>query len=384
MLSVIENYFSTPEDKTIIESYRLNGFNFYQYKRVIPNAPNNEGLRSLAEKLFNIYSHFARELGQEIPTVKMDSKKKLISRMFSIVKKKTPFLFDNLYDDYRRKLKLLDMKETRLNLNAYCLYRMPDFDLDSFNIGFGFARIGKSTLASQLQKRYYCFRNMIPLNEINEWMIKNKILKKTVLHTQKQNSKELINKCREQFIWIDEGYLFGDRRNAMKDQLVQLTHDVNTGADNNNVFIMLIQDLSDLDLRFVNKANSMIGITERSFGLLFSRAKNFSFIKDSYNFEYIQKHQNLFNSYDKGLDTLKKLPSYTYHEEWPELQTFKEDELGIPERDNAGNKIITWIDDVFKQYKADKQYWKQETTELDISLEKAVKNRDLQFIERYG
>ena len=275
------------------------------------------------------------------------------------------------------------MRDTKLNFNGYCLSRAPDFDLDTFNITFGFARIGKSTQACQLQKRYYAFRNEIPFAEINDWILKNHILKKTVLHTQKQNATELIVHSKEQFLWIDEGYLFGDRRRALTDQLIDLSHDVNTNADNNNIFFMLIQDLSDLDLRFVSKANTLTGITERGSGLLFASHKHFAIIKDSYNFEFLKKHQNLLNTYEKGLDTLKKLPAFTFTESWKTLQKYVKDEHGNIVKDENGDKKLAWIDDVFKQYKADKKYWKTQTAEFAVQQQEALKNRDIEFIERY-
>lgn len=342
-----------------IKEYKINGFDFYQYKDAVPIAPDQIHLKLVAERSFDIYNYFARQVGSEIPTVKTNSKKKLIQRLFSIVN--DPELPERLIKEYEEKLKICKIRDRKNNFYAYCLSRMREFDLDSFNIIFGFARIGKSNEVLILCKLIIAFRNNLTLRESERFMLEKGFLKKSVIHSDKQSIKEAIMENPFGIVVIDEGYVFADKREAMTQKLIGLTHDVNTNADQNLIWFVLIQREDDLDYRFTDKANSILGLTKRGLGILFSVEKNFAMIKDLYNFEFIRKHPNLMSDYIRGMHTLRQLKAFVY---------------SIRHKDIEDS-------DLFKAYKLDKRHWKRETTTIQIQIQEAQQNRDLEFIKRY-
>lgn len=82
---IIEKYFKTtkPDGSTdnALEKYKvaIDGklYNFYDLKRGLAEfGDDDDVIRVISENTFNIYDHFVKILGQEIPTIKKNVKKK--------------------------------------------------------------------------------------------------------------------------------------------------------------------------------------------------------------------------------------------------------------------------------------------------------------------
>lgn len=310
MQSKLEKYF----DKQTIVNTRIKLFtgeyNFYDAKGAITEAEDLETARDICEVGFTCYDLLLKKIGVALPTMISDPKKKLIQNLFSLVKKKNPEAFiERLLAEY----KYTGVQHSNNNLLCFCISQAYKFDLDVNILNIGFARIGKSTLFYQQSRRVFAFRNGFKtLAESDVWLIKRNFSSENVVYSSNQNLRKMLKEKEQDMIGSDEGYLTADKREAMVERNIHLGQDINAFANKNNIFCTSIQNLADLDTRFINKANIIQLITERGTALVYCKGKNFPIMKDSFGFERFIKYPRLLSNLELGSHHLKKLPSFIF------------------------------------------------------------------------
>ena len=313
-------YYSKNMEKLLSEKIKFNNieYNFYEISEIVlPDAKTIDQLRTTAVLEFKVFDVLIRPY-HAIATTTINVKKKLIQRIFKRIRKKKNFT-KNLEAEYDLIRKEIDLQDNLLNFYCYCLSILPKYDLDGNNIIFGDARTGKSTLMILIMLKIYQFQLKLKEKEAIDYFLKNNIHKTDILYTEKDEFKTNIKGKYGIPIGIDEAYLFADRRDAMTEKVKQLSHALNTNADQNLIVLILIQELSDLDSRFVNKAISLIGIDERGSSFLFSRVRFLNILKDYYGFEFMQKHPYLLAEKTSGEYNIKKISGYIGEIHWPDL-----------------------------------------------------------------
>lgn len=284
--------------------------NFYQLKEFgYDNYDNDmDSIRLVAEKASAIYNHFTGILGVELPTGVQDFLRKMTDNFFSLVPN-TESVFDELSGMYHAN----NYRETNKALNWYALNlsQLPRYDLDAPTIILGEARSGKSTLTLWLIKRYFEYK--YPQESVYD--IQHRLLDIVQKHTffsvdQHTNPFDAY----ETPVWFDESYAVLDRRNSMNQSQIDLTGKLNAYASHKNPVFALIQQLSDLDERVVNKSNVIL-VYERGDAYTFMRHKNFPILKTSI-FERIKKYPYLIRNKMIGKYSLMRLPNYSGCMNW--------------------------------------------------------------------
>lgn len=299
-------------------------FNFYDIKAVAENVYDPRILRKIMEMEFTIYNLFIKQLGVAIPTTRTDFKKKLIERLFGITFNFGQDFIDAFLLRYKEALKITKLADSPLVFEGFCISEMPKYDLDSTHLFIGFARIGKSTLVLDLSRIIYCFKYSCTLGEAETIMIINKFTSTHIIYDQHQKYESAIKNLYADIVIGDEMYLLGDKRQGMYGTNINLTQKLSTHANHNLIHMFLIQQLTDLDQRYLNKANTIHLLTARGDAYLYSTLKNFSIIKQDYDFDYLQKNPWLFRSLDLGLESLKKPSSFITNDiSWDNLKTNK-------------------------------------------------------------
>ena len=311
MQEVIQKYFSDVDIRkhTVkIGNEDIDFFTLKEYAKM--NLQSKDLIRTIAENAFNIYNHFTKIIGVAIPTSKKNVKKKLISRLFSLIPNKNKAFYDNMMLGYKNFLKLdYRYKNSLGNLAFYCISEMPKYDLNCNILMVGSARIGKSTHFLHGARRIYSARWKKSLDEVDLELINNGWVFDKIIYSKEQGL-EPIMKSKESVIGVDELYFVADRRNSMNTKQVEYTGKINAYASNNNTIFNLIQNLSDVDTRVYSSTNVLYLEYERGRALLYIKSKNFPIIKDTYEFEKFAKNPELLGDMNTALDHLKRIPSY--------------------------------------------------------------------------
>jgi len=233
---------------------------------------------------------------------KIDFKKKIIESFFDTINYKDYGFndfeeFENaLLNEYENRLKELNLYNSRLNFLAFVYSILPRYDLDNLTIISGFARSGKSTLALQLIKRIYAFRLNKSLRdkELMKFLKKEFLAKYTFYIPSYNEFSRRFEYENEKIFLIDEGYFSSDKRESMNKEQINLSKSINAFANKKHITFLIIQFLSDLDLRFINRANILIHCYERGKALIFIKQKSFSFKIDVFGLEsYLKGRVNI-------------------------------------------------------------------------------------------
>lgn len=316
MLSMMEKYFREGDkDVNQIQNQRIDNYNLYDLQKALPYCKDTRDVLKICYYAFTNFNILNKQIGNAIPTQKKNFKKKLMDKLFSIAKTGNRGEFaNNLIEQFK------PFENYKLDFYSYLLSRMPNYDLDSHNLIIGFARVGKSTLALQIIRRMFAYRLNYSLDQVDAYMVTNNYVNDNIIYDNSESvQKKIATKTAEPFL-IDEAYMVGDRRMSMDYNQIKLGQTINKFAYKNHTIFTLIQNLSDLDVRFLNKANSVIIEYERGKALLFAKEKHFAIIKDTYGFEFYTKHPHLLNGLDKGLFSLKGLPAYVCSISWEQFK----------------------------------------------------------------
>jgi hypothetical protein len=305
LIEVMEKYFMGQDGNTDeIKKFKVSDLDFYEYKKLIKGA-DIELLSIIANKGFAIYNHFARIMGVALKMTTNNPKKKLIECLFGTIENYNDAFADKLLLNYKSALYLTKLPDNMFSLYNYCLSEMPKNDLDSNNLIIGFSRIGKSTFTIDACRYIYCFKMLKTLDYIDNYLTEYRFINKNFVFNKRQSLEDMIKTKYAEPIVADEGYLIADKRSSMQLEQYKLTETYNTYASNNNIEFTQIQNLTDIDQRYINKANSITLLTARGDANLYSTFKGFAIIKEDYGFDYLQKNSWLLWDRTTGLDSLK-------------------------------------------------------------------------------
>lgn len=323
MLSnVLEKYFGDDNNKQIKTYFvKINNkdYNFYQLKAMASSNTNSiVYIRSVAENSFSIYNHFARILGVEIATTKVN-KKRLIDSLFGLIPNKNEAFYKDIYDGYAQFLKLDRYSDVMRNFIPYCIARMKDFDLDFNGLIIGAARGSKSTSMLQYARRIYSWDYKLPLLKVDIELIRNGWVNDDIIYSQAQGFTP-IKTHKNAVIALDDAILVSDRREAMNPMQIKFLKYVNFFASNNNRIFSLIQNLEDLDVRTYSKANLVFLTYERGSQFVYMKNQNFPIIRDTFQFEKFKKAPYLLNSPILGHHHLTSLHSFLTEVTFDNLQ----------------------------------------------------------------
>jgi hypothetical protein len=306
--SFLYKYLTKEEINQIKMEIDKENYDFFQLKDAVNSlsAFDNDSAHELAREIaINSYAIFNRVLVKlkiAIPMSKKDFKKKIIESFFDTLNYKDYGFndfeeFENaLLSEYEQKLKELNLYNSRLNFLAFIYSILPRYDLDNLTIVSGFARSGKSTLALQLIKRIYAFRlnKSIKDKELIRFLKREFLAKYTFYIPSYNEFSRRFEYENEKVFLIDEGYFSSDKRESMNKEQINLSKSINAFANKKHITFLIIQFLSDLDLRFINRANILIHCYERGKALIFVKQKSFSFKIDIFGLEnYLKRRVNI-------------------------------------------------------------------------------------------
>jgi len=239
-------------------------------------------------------------------------------------------------DNFLRKYQTLSTKKSNLNLYSYCLAQGADHDIDFVNIIVGANRSGKSSLLYQVARRFYAYRmGFKKLSDSDYYLLNEDFNTRNVIYTKSQSMESTFKGIDRGLIGADEMIFQGDRRESMQAANINLYKIITSEASRNNVSMLLIENLSNLDSRFLSKANSILMVLERGRALLFVKEHNFQIIKDP-GFQIFEKQPWLLSNYEAGIYNLKtRIPMYCCEIRWAKFE----------------NNLL------FDDYKMRKRYW---------------------------
>lgn len=314
MLGIMEKYFSSPKHNDI-DKYKIKidgkEYSFYDLKKYADLDLNDKVLtRAIAESAFNIYDHFSRELKVALPTSKTNFKKKVLSRIYSIIPNKNKAFYNDFVIGFQQYLKLdKELRPTKTNFINYAVARAQEFDLNINILIIGKGRAGKSTKMLQDARHIYAYKWKLSLAETEQRLIKNEWVFKNIIYTNDQ-SLAPFKEGKGEIIAGDESYFTADARAGMRSENIKFTSRANIYADRNNICYSLIQNYPDIDKRIKSGANIVYLVYERSKALTFIRHGNLPIIANTHDFDIFEKKPYLLNDPQKGLTQLRKLPSY--------------------------------------------------------------------------
>lgn len=220
---------------------------------------------------------------------------------------------ENVFNELQASFKWRNFRETNKTLDWYShnLAWLPRYDLDSPTVILGEARSGKSTITLWLILRY--FMDKYPSESMSE-IIRRVIavIQNTTFYSNEQKANPF--KVYETPVWFDEAYFTFDKRNSMDQGNISLTGYMNAFASHKNPVFVLIQNLSDLDERIINKSNVIL-VYERGDAYVFMRHKNFPILKTGL-FERIKKYPYLIRNKMIGKYSLVHLPNFSGTLNW--------------------------------------------------------------------
>ena len=241
------------------------------------------------------------------------------------------------------------MEDDSTNYFAYNLSQLYKDDLHAVIPITGKTRSGKSTLLMELTAKIWAFRLLKPYKIIWEYMIKA-VIANDYFYNDKQDSIMNIKNSRERVYGYDESYWVGDTRKSMDRQQVFLTEVMNSFANKNHVYFMLIQKLKDLDKRFISLSTAVIYILERGEAMLFEPAIDSTITDAGYGFDRFQKEPYLLANKIRAGYNLRKLPSYVSRINFYNLKT-SENELERKAWDFYLNNKERWQEKVQQKQK---------------------------------
>lgn len=186
---------------------------------------------------------------------------------------------------------------------------MPPLNIDAKIVIVGTTRIGKSMQQIQFARRITSAKNMINLGAADKILIKSNYSTENIIYSQKQ-SIDHYKKFTNSVLSFDETYLTMDRREAMAQGNINVTRYLDIFASQLNITFALAQDLTDLDQRVINKATALILDYERGGGLLFAKGRSFPIIKQTFDFDRLQKYPRMLRDKKIGIHNLKKVMGY--------------------------------------------------------------------------
>ncbi len=195
---------------------------------------------------------------------------------------------------------------------------LPNYDIDTLNLIIGFARSGKSTLALDIIRRFLFFRNMS--KDLNVCLPQfAKIFRYNTAFDEDYDLQNNFKYIRAEPILIDEGYLVADRRFSMTDKQIRLTHTINTNARNNNSTFMLIQNSTDLDMRFIAKANTIFLITARNLAYVYVKSSKYPIVKEFSAFKKFLDAPDILDNETLANFELKRNTAFLTTTHWIDL-----------------------------------------------------------------
>ncbi len=222
----------------------------------------------------------------------------------------TTNLYKPFVKEYKEIREKIQLKNTPLNWLSYLLSKGSMYDLDFTLLLFGYARIGKSTLALHIIRRILAFKEIKPLQEIDKEIIEKEILKQILFYDLDDLDKA--KDIKESFRFFDEALFVGDKRESMMPNQIKLLKILNAYAKYHNINIIVIQNPMDLDMRLIRKANIIIPIVERGYAQVHIIPKNFPFVNDIFPLTDLSKEVYVFMSSRTGIDRLHSLPSFVF------------------------------------------------------------------------
>jgi hypothetical protein len=186
---------------------------------------------------------------------------------------------------------------------------MKKYDLDAVIPLVGGKRIGKSTQMLIWTAKIWAYEKLKPYNGIWEFIIKT-VIPSDIFYNDKQESILNIKNSWKRIYAYDESYFIADKRETMQRQQIFLTHIINSFANRNHIYFMLIQKLNDLDSRFRDSSTGIIYIIERGLGMLFIPNVDPTITTKTFGFEKFEKEPYLLANSDRAKYNLRKLSSY--------------------------------------------------------------------------
>ncbi len=296
-------------------------YSFYDIERLISNTNDIELQKFLLEKIIYIYNQFLRQILRiSLPFEKPNPRRKLFDALFSFANiKNYDATFEDFSIEYKKKLESTGLKDNESNFFAYLLSKGREFDLDFVFLIFGYARIGKSTLALDLFARLTSFVDMKPYEIAIQKVFEKQNLQNSFIYSQKEYERFLTQKYN---VFIhDEASLTENRRLHFLESQTKFLSAINSSALNNNIHFVLIQNYKDFDMLIKRKANGFIFVYQRGRALLFAKPKNFAFLTyENQEFEDLASKTFLFKTLRSGLQKLKSLPSYICELRFPNIK----------------------------------------------------------------
>jgi len=291
MLSILVKYY--PEDKankkpSRVLSIKINNYNIVDVYNNLSEDDDIDTLREGARIAFTCYNTLIKPF-VKIPTTSEDWRSKLINSMYAIELhnynpdgyKKFMATFYRAYDFYGFS------RNSVIDFYSFCLSRLSEYDLDGFLINVGDNRSGKSTLMLQLVRRIILFKRMQKyiLDDIDNWLEKTNFVETHIAFKNYKQYHNSFSQLHNDIICADELSYIADRRMSMYQQNIESSKFWNYYAYKDNIVIGNMRNLSDVDMRTVNKAGQLCIISGRGMAYLYAKRVNVPITKDYFGFE---------------------------------------------------------------------------------------------------
>ncbi|MEM0143612.1 MAG: hypothetical protein QXL94_06645 [Candidatus Parvarchaeum sp.] len=247
-------------------------------------------------------------------------------------------LHDNFLKEFNAWIELNKpfLKPDLENWLSFLLAKLPAFDIDCKGILVGTTRIGKSTQFLQYVRRITAAEQNTKMSKADQYLLDSHFVTEKIIYSPSQ-TLDKYKKYSNDILGFDETYLTFDRRNAMAQSNINLTQYLDVYASKKNRVFALAQDLTDLDQRVLNKASFLVLDYERGSGLLFAKSRNFPIIKQTFNFEKLQKYPRLIQNKEVGIANFRHVMGYIGKIHWNDL---------------SGHAL-------YREYKSYKEFWQE-------------------------
>ncbi len=383
LTDAVNNFILT--SKTIMEKYSLDfcyyeltyidieAYNIYDLERNFNIAKTRELKKIFFEKYIFLWNKFLKDvLKISLGFAKIEARKKLFRALFSFANMTNPDLvFERFRIEYLQKLLSLKLADNLKNWFSYLLTKNVSYDLDFMFLNFGFARIGKSTLSFDIERRRRAFLENEYLPKETKAVFQEENLKKILIYSQRDYMR--FNSAENTLFIHDEASLTSNRRFSMLFLQNRFLQAINGTAYRHNIHIVNIQNYKDFDASFKRKANGLIFIYKRGYALLFAKPKNFAFLtQENSTLEDMSKNEELFNSLEGGLKKLKSLPSYIGILTISDISSKYPDLWDLYEKEKSANLTSEF------QYIPQREQMEQPKNDINVSFE----NGDIKIIKK--
>lgn len=324
MLDILDKYFGDKASSPILNKFTVNingnKWTFPQLKNMVSEINDKDDLQFIKENCFSIYNHFARSLGNELPTLRRSAKKKFLDSIFSLIPNRNDEWYSEFYRGYKTFLVNNIYRDCLRNFIFYSISQMQFYDLDCKILVIGAARSSKSTLMLHGAIRINSANKNLTFEASSNDLLNNDWVNKGIIYTREQGFS-VMGEFRGSPIALDDVILIADSRESLNPLQVKFLQNLNFFASKNNIIFSLIQNYSELDKRLIRNANIIFLVFERGEALVFADSKNFPILNDAHYFERIVKNPFLISSGDKetGVYNLMKLPSFIARIRFPPL-----------------------------------------------------------------